>query len=245
MSDSWRGEAVPVQQTKACAACAQQIGAGAYICPNCKEYQAPWRNELKYWAGVAALIVLISSGFAFSVGFLKLALDYFCPRRLTIYDINTSGSISLSNSSGQNVFVRHLRIKSQDDHDDLLWEIASVVEANDAVVKELVPIAAANFRGPSKKYFGEKQETYAPKLDPTKVQNVLKGWRQDFVPVFLYREGPEHKRVVSYLKDDLTTLNCTAVLSYRYLQSGRDVDAAVPCVSFLKNRTQQAHGEGE
>ena len=55
------------EETKPCAYCGSAISKRASICPVCKSYQSAFRNVLLYLAGVAGLIGLVGSAFAFIV----------------------------------------------------------------------------------------------------------------------------------------------------------------------------------
>jgi hypothetical protein len=53
--------------TKACIYCGSAIPLSAKLCPVCKSYQSRLRNNLVYVAGIAGLIGLLGSAFAYVV----------------------------------------------------------------------------------------------------------------------------------------------------------------------------------
>lgn len=56
-----------VENPKPCAYCGSPITVKAILCPVCKSYQSPWRTALIYIAGIAGLIGIMGSAFAYII----------------------------------------------------------------------------------------------------------------------------------------------------------------------------------
>ncbi len=225
-------------QTIPCVACGENISANASVCSKCREFQSKWRNELKFWAGIAGLIVLISSGLAFSFGALKFARDYFRPPDLIVSEINTFGKITLMNMAEQSAWVKGLRIRSDNPQHDLKWDLGYVLKPRQLYAVNMIELSKTQFQGLSRQIFGSAQGIYARKLSPETAAEVLRSMhRNKYVPVFLHRDGAEYRQVRDYLNDQVTVFDCNAELSYVFVESETQRIGRIPCVGVVKERT--------
>ena len=67
MSRGLKSEELKAADTKPCAYCGSLIPSDAKLCSVCKSYQSKWRNNFVYWAGLAGLIGLLGSAFAYII----------------------------------------------------------------------------------------------------------------------------------------------------------------------------------
>jgi hypothetical protein len=224
---------------KSCRACGKEIAATAYICPECNEYQKPWRNELKYWAGIASLIVLMSSGIAFSSGLLKQANDYVRPNALVVSELDTFGNASFVNMSGQNVWIRDLRVKSSNPTHDLRWDVNQVLAPQKLHTIRLVELSQVQFRGTSRALFGSPQGDYAIGLSESQIADIagdIDTAQAKYVTSYLLAGGPEHQQVDEFLRGKTATFPCNATVTYMYLESQRLRVVPIPCIGVVKQR---------
>jgi hypothetical protein len=223
-----------------CKACGTSIASTAYVCPECGEYQAKWRSELKYWAGVASLIALVSSGVAFTFGFLKFTKDYLSPHDLVVSELDTFGSAVFVNMSGQNVWIKYLRVTSENPTHNLRWDVSHVLAPQKLHSVNLVELSSAQFRGLTREMFGSAQGTYANRLSADTVATIradMNTAQKEYVTSFLLQDGPEHKQVADFLKGTITSVRCKADLTYTYLESQSDRVVSIPCIGVIKHRT--------
>jgi hypothetical protein len=226
-------------QTSRCVACGSDLAAGAYVCSNCKEYQARWRSELKFWAGIAGLIVLVSSGLAFSFGAMKFAVNYFWPPALIVSEVNSFGTLALVNMSDQNVWLKELRIRSDRPGHDLQWNIGHILKPRELYSGDMIKMSASQFRGLSRQLFGSSQGLYARNLADDTIQALrAHKLREKYVPVFLHRDGPEYRQVKEVLRSQVTAFDCRAELTYVFMESQAPRDAAIPCIGVIKERSE-------
>jgi hypothetical protein len=230
--------------TKNCIACGSEMQLDAYLCPTCKEYQGKWRNELKYWAGIAALISLVGGGLAVCFGFLKLTRDYYLPAAMIAIDFDVFGSISLVNPSAQHALIKDFYIQSEIPGTkfqySLRWDINKSIDPNTTFATDLVRLSKQQFKDEAKGRFGAYQGSYARSLDGTVVQQVLHHDEitlQKYLPTFLKREGAEYRQASQYFGAALSTFPCAAQLNYRLLESQSEQTIIIPCVGVIKERT--------
>jgi hypothetical protein len=232
--------AAPPAATKRCRACGAEIAAAAYICPGCKEYQRPWRSELRFWAGIASLITLIASGLAFSFASMKLVKEYFYPSALLVAEMNSFGGLSFANMSGQNVWIKHVHVTSKNPTHDLVWDLAHILKPQELYTIDLVQLSNSQFRGLTREMFGFPQATYATRLTKDQLAAIkgnMNKAQQEFVTAYLLQDGPEHKQVKTFLGDLATAVECTAEVSYMYFGSDRVL--TVPCIGVIKQRAPE------
>jgi len=230
------GQAAPIE-TRNCIACGHQISKAAKVCNECGAHQEPWRNEVKYWAGVAGLITLIGSGLAFSFASTKAGIDYLWPAKPVISEANTFGKLSIVNMSNQNVWVKHLSIRSEKPRHDLRWDIGHVIEPHKLDESDLVILSKAQFAGLSRELFGQKQGTYANKIDAKTLAEILDNQhREKYVPVFLLQDGTEHGQVARVFGNSIGSVQCTADLTIVFAESQASHVLPIQCVGFIKNR---------
>jgi hypothetical protein len=102
----------------ACVYCRSSIEYGATICPVCKSYQAPWRNWLTYFGGLAAFIALIASAITFVyVNVVEIIYRNLNRDKLSVlslaypgYFTTPDGNILVSNHGDNDLFLSDLVI---------------------------------------------------------------------------------------------------------------------------------------
>jgi hypothetical protein len=237
--------APPAAETKPCISCGAALNRSARVCTVCKEYQEGWRNEFKYWAGVAGLLTLVGSGITFSWSAIKAGKDYQFPPAPVVAEMNTFGNLSVLNVSGQTLWLRNLAVKSSNPGSDLHWELGAIVKPRELIDIPLTPLSAAQFADLSKDLYGQKHGAYAVSLDPVTEQQIMANQhRLRYTAVYLRAEGPEDMQVKRFLeKTPPPSFTCTAALQVMYADSQRYKDVSIPCVGYIKNRIDPKSGD--
>jgi hypothetical protein len=227
--------------TKPCNACGKDRHYDARICPECKEYQTPWRNELRYWAAIAGFIAILSSGTVFVIGVLKSAWDYYCPPALLVLDYDTFGDITFVNSSNQFVFVKYLQIRAVYPGQTIpftpRWDTNQSIEPSKSGKTSLLKLAEGRFRGLEKSIFGEVPGPYAQKLPDTEKATIFAYKRHsDYVPAFLKKDGAEYRHLVADIGQNITAFECITEISYIYLKNRSERTMKLPCIGVIKQK---------
>lgn len=97
-------EAQTVDNRK-CVVCKHDIPATASVCSICRSYQKRWKNQLQYYSGIAALLVLFLSASSWLVGRVSA---YFQRDDLRVISCNTSGAAVIANRGRTEVFISNL-----------------------------------------------------------------------------------------------------------------------------------------
>jgi hypothetical protein len=97
---------MPDKPSHRCLACKQSIPAGATICSVCKSYQAPWKNWLQYFSGIAALLALTASAVAWLFANGRAMV---WPRdEIGIISASSLESVAVINRGDRDVFLSNL-----------------------------------------------------------------------------------------------------------------------------------------
>jgi hypothetical protein len=228
-----------------CIACKQPIEVGATLCPKCASYQRRWRNEIKYWSGIAGLVTLIATGLAFAGNNALLLYDRLFPPDLVVSEFNSFGKVALWNGSKQNAWLTHLQVHSEKPFFEVEWPLYTMIKANSPFVRDMVKESAESILGSNKEIFGVQPGDYAVEPDETTIKNFERSdtdIAKRFVPAFLSKNGTDFRQIEeNYAKK--YSFGCTASLEYVYTSSisvftSRNLSKvlAFPCVGMIRKR---------
>src|SRR5262245_24997156 len=113
-----------------CIACLKAIPLGARICTNCDSFQADWRNEVKYWAGVAGIITLIASGLVFTADLGSRLWRRIFGYEIAVTNMDPFGKTVVWNLTSSAIHLRTVAINSAMPKTDLVWEVHQSIPAN-------------------------------------------------------------------------------------------------------------------
>jgi hypothetical protein len=226
--------------TKACIACRQPILKDATLCTFCKSEQSQWRNELRYWAGVAGIFTLIASGLAFTTNFGFQIWQRMFGHELAITNMDPFGKTVVLNLTAKPIYIRTVNISSRYPKDDLVWEVHQIIPANKELNIDLMAIAEKNWYGFPAQIFGQPPAEYA-QLDQSTFEDVEHNRLTDrYVPTFLMPASESYTQLKRVLRDRLRTFECSASVTFERLSDGSDSLINVPCQGAFRFRSAKA-----
>jgi predicted nucleic acid-binding Zn ribbon protein len=228
---------------KRCIACSEPVAISARICSKCKEFQSKWRNDLRYWAGIAGLFVLIGSGLLFSAGAIRSGIDYWLPPKPIISELNSFGRLSLINMSNQNIWLKHLEIRSTEPLDDLLWDLHVVIKPREPFSQDLISLAKAQFSEGTdwRDVYEEGRGAYAQDLKPDDIKEIKGHVRSRFMLTFLHSEGAEFKQVNRLFGSKLTKFTCSAKIGFSFVEKNFFDTLDIPCTAVPRHRAKKPY----
>jgi hypothetical protein len=228
-----------------CIACKQPIERGATLCQKCSSYQTKWRNEIKYWSGIAGLLTLIATGIAFAGNNVLLLYDRLSPPDLLVSEFNSFGKTALWNGSRQNVWVTHLQVKSNKPYFDVEWPIYTTIKSNTPLVQDMIDESAKSIFGSNREIFAKRPGDYAVQPDKDLI-SMIEGNNNDvmkqFVPAFLDADGTDYRQIEQN-HPTRYEFSCVADLEYIYTSSisifgsrNSAKNLSIPCVGMMRHR---------
>ena len=100
-----RSTSAQTVDNKKCSVCKHDIPPTASLCSICRSYQQRWKNELQYYSGIAALLVLFLSASSWLIG---RASAYFQRDDIRVISCNTLGAAVIANRGKAEVFISNL-----------------------------------------------------------------------------------------------------------------------------------------
>jgi hypothetical protein len=222
--------------TQSCVACREQILKDATVCKTCKSDQARWRNELRYWAGVAGILTLVASGIAFtaSVGF-QLWQRLF-GHEVTVTNIDPFGETVIWNLTGNPIEIKTISIFSAAPKTDLVWEVHKTIPANAKDQVSLLDVASKSWYDLPGEMFGKAPAGYA-KVEPAEFEQLRQSMFTDkYVPTFLMPESASYAQLKKELGTGFQSFDCTISIGFTRLLDGTSSSIGLPCKGVFRYR---------
>jgi hypothetical protein len=236
-TDDHNGPNVPSVGTKRCIACKDPIPNDATLCKVCKSDQSNWRNELKYWGGVAGVIALVASGIAFTTGLAYQAWQRLFGSEIAAAEIDPFGTTVLWNLTDDPIYLKTISVRSSEPKVDVAWDVYKTVAAKSDAPIELMKIAADTMHGTIGEPYGKPPGDYAH-LDDATLQSLKKNERTDkFVATFLVRDGLTATQLKRNYKEQFRTFDCSITVDFMRLRGGSSSAVDLPCIGTFRLRT--------
>lgn len=233
-----------------CRYCGKQIPDAAKLCGECNSYQAPWRNELKYWSGITGLVTLIVSGLVVSYTFGAIIHNRIFRQDIWVSEFQLFGNSAFWNQSEVDVMISTVRIVTQGPTYDLLWHVDQMVETSAGLEdgvgrKTLVPLRFNLSKITNTEWHG----TVAEQFDYSQVGNysiwisdkdvdLLKGddetTKRRYMLDIVLKEGAQNAQLRAALGKKLFEVPAECEVSY--LKFGSLHLLSFPCVGLLRDR---------
>jgi hypothetical protein len=228
---------VPSVATKRCVACKEPIPDDATLCKVCKSDQSRWRNELKYWGGVAGVITLVASGIAFTTGLAYQAWQRLFGTEIAAAEIDPFGKTVLWNLTDDPIYLKTIDVRSSEPKVDVVWDIYQTVAARSDAPIELMKIASDTMHGTIGERYGRPSGNYAH-LDDATLQSLKKNEKTDtFVATFLVRDGVTATQLRRNYKEQFRTFDCSITVNFMRLRGGSSSAVDLPCIGTFRLRT--------
>jgi RNA polymerase subunit RPABC4/transcription elongation factor Spt4 len=237
LTDEQNRPNVPSVATKRCIACKEPIPEDATLCKVCKSDQSNWRNELKYWGGVAGIIALVASGIAFTTSLAYQTLQRVFGTEIAVAEIDPFGKTVVWNLTDAPIYVKTIRVRSSEPKVDVVWDIDKTVAARSDSPIELMKIAADTMHGTIGDIYGKPPGNYA-QLDDATLQSLKKNEKTDkFVATFLVRDGVTATQLKRNYKEQFRTFDCSITIDFMRLRGGSSSAVDLPCIGTFRSRT--------
>jgi hypothetical protein len=219
--------------------------AGAKLCTVCKSYQAWWRNEFNYWAGIAG----ITSGVAAAVSFTGAAI-IFCLKLLVqdmvVPELDSQGRSVFWNQSNGPIWIDTVFADREATKDHFRWKIFQVAEPSKPLAIDLAKIAGCDWTDFDQKLMdrgGVLNMAYLPKPGDTVppgafTQSDYDDWnkndftaRTNYIPRILLSEGSTMKSLDA--NRDWAKVDFQCKLTYRRVGDGTPQEMPIACMGVL------------
>jgi hypothetical protein len=222
---------------KKCIACRQLILVDATLCVHCKSDQSPWRNELRYFAGVAGIFTLIASGLAFTTSLGFQIWQRIFGHELAITNVDPFGRTVVWNLTGNPIYLRTINITSEYPKNDLVWEVHQTIPANKEVDVELTKVVQGSWYGLPGELFGRAPLEYA-QLDQSTFEAVKQNQLTDkYVPTFLMPNSESYTQLTRVMRNRFQTFECKTNVVFIRLSDGSTGSVNVPCKGAFRLRS--------
>ncbi|MBY3381676.1 hypothetical protein [Rhizobium laguerreae] len=237
-----------------CRYCAHEIANNAKLCSACSSYQAPWRNELKYWSGITGLVTLIVSGLVVSYTFGAIIYNRIFREDIWVSEFQLFGNSAFWNQSEADIMISTVRITTTGPTYDLLWHVDQMVETSAGIEdgigrKTLVPLRLNLSKTTNTEWHGTVADqfnynrlgNYTVGVSDTDIR-LLKGDDEGakgrFTLDFVLMEGAQHSQLQGALGSKLFQVPADCEVSY--LKFGSRYFMRFPCVGLLRHRNVPA-----
>ena len=236
--DEASSTAVSNHPAHVCIACLKEIPRGAHVCTHCHNYQSDWRNEIRYWAGVAGIITLIASGLVFTADLGSKLWRRLFGHEIAVTNIDPFGKTLVWNLTGSAVHLRTVGIQSTSPKIDLIWEVHQTVPASGNAEIELMAIAQRSWYGPPNEMYGKAPAEYAH-LTSALFDELKRNLHTDkYVPTFLMPNSESFAQLKRFLKNKYFTFDCTTSFKFVRLSDGSAGEASAPCQGSFRHRAK-------
>jgi hypothetical protein len=219
-----------------CIACKEPIPEGANLCKVCKSDQAEWRNELKFWAGVAGIFTLVASGLAFTANLGFELWQRAFGHEIAVTNIDPFGKTVAWNLSRNPIYLKTISVQSTAPRNDLVWEVHKTIPANSSIELELLEVAKASWYGLPGEKFGKAPAEYA-KVDQSVFEQLKRSELTDkYVPTFLMPDSESYTQLKRNLGEHFSTFECAISIGFVRLWDGSSSSIAVPCSGAFRFR---------
>lgn len=219
-----------------CIACKEPILKGATLCKLCKSDQSNWRNELKFWAGVAGIFTLVASGLVFTANLGFQLWQRAFGHEIAVTNVDPFGKTIAWNLSANPIYLKTVSIRSMAPKNDLVWEVHKTIAANSSIEFQLMDVAKASWYGLPGELFGVAPAEYA-KVDQTTFaqlkQQMLTG---KYVPTFLMPDSESFTQLKRVMGDQFRTFDCNISIEFVRLWDGSSSSISVPCNGAFRFR---------
>lgn len=223
-----------------CRYCGENMANGASLCKTCNSYQRPWRNDLRYWSGIAGLITLIVSGLTFSLELSTNLYDRLFGADLAVSDFKTSNVARLWNTATVDIWVTGVRFDSSGPTYSVSEPTSLMIENSKVGEIDLHSLFLKAFKGKLRDQLARAGD-YATDLtigERSRISEDLLPEKDLVAPDFILRDGPEHRHLKEIHKADLFGFPCTFVITYRRADDSADRAFDVPCFGTLRRLKQ-------
>jgi len=228
----------PAPGMKFCTSCGTEIYELATVCHNCKASQQPFREELRYWAGLTGLATLILSGLAFSAAFLLAAFRFLFLPDIAVSELDTQGDSVIWNQSGRKIWVDTFKATSVKPYFDLEVQVhKAITEVEVPYSFSFANLAGCQWQGTNADLFDTRGVgDYTAKLSDADFDAKIKKDPMDnhYMPVILFKKGAEYKQLIAS-GTAISEMPFTCSFQYTRLDLGTSGTQTVDCVGVLKN----------
>ena len=223
---------------QSCVACREPILRGAAVCKICKSDQAKWRNELKYWAGVAGILTLVASGIAFTTSLGFQLWQRVFGHEVTITNIDPFGQTVVWNLTGNPIEIKTISIVSVTPRNNLVWEVHKTIQANTKDEISLLEVAGKSWYDLPGEMFGKAPAGYA-KVELADFEQLKQNMLTDkYVPTFLMPESASYAQLKKELGAGFQSFYCTISVGFTRLLDGSSSSFELPCKGVFRYRKQ-------
>jgi hypothetical protein len=220
-----------------CVYCGFKIDTCANLCSECGSYQKKWKNELKYWSGVAGLLALLASGaaYTFTAGnkiFRSLTLP-----DIRVVDIDVFSVSAIMNLTSSQVFITGLEVSSSVGKSVHMYWNLSLPIGPEKVVKFELKNYNNQLGGYLKKiYSGELVDNYADRCKSQDFDSLLNEnkFNYPYIVSFLYADGLTDR----FLRNDhgggACYSSCEMNVYYTRGTDGEQKVLSLPCRGYIR-----------
>ena len=228
--------------TQPCVACREQIVKGASVCKTCKSDQAKWRNELKYWAGVAGILTLVASGLAFTASLGFQLWQRLFGHELSVTNVDPFGQTVVWNLTGSPIEIKTISIVSARPKNNLVWEVHKTLAANAKDEMNLLEVAGKSWYDLPGEMWGKPPGAYA-KVEPAEFDQLKQNVSTDkYVSTFLMPESASYAQLKKELGKEFQSFDCSISVGFTRLLDGSSSSFALPCKGVFRYRKKASRG---
>ncbi len=219
-----------------CIACRSPILEGATLCKECKSDQSRWRNELKYWAGVAGILTLVASGVAFTASLGFQLWQRLFGHEVAVTNIDPFGQTIIWNLTGDPIDIKTISIVSTAPKNNLVWEVHKTIAANARDEISLLELAAKSWYDLPGEMFGKAPAAYA-KVDAAGFEQLKQNMSTDkYVPTFLMPDSASYAQLKKELGAQFQSFDCTISVDFKRLLDSSSSSFVLPCKGVFRYR---------